>query len=139
MNIMGRNGGELEINYEMVLRDLLDKRTRVDQAIESVRDLIGEAGRRRNLGQPAVVKFPNDTFEGMPIRVAGEKYLQLVGKPQTTAEIADALHKGGLRSRSRNLVNATYTGLTRNEAIVRVGRGLWALREWEPPTASQPH
>ena len=130
--------GDENVNYQAVLADMRAKRARLDAAIRAMEEMVTGAGAAGDLGgvevevKPLETVVSDDTFLGLSITAASEKYLRIAKRPQTTQEIAEALQKGGVHSTSGNFVNTVYTGLTRNEKVVRLGRGKWSLKEWHP-------
>lgn len=85
-------------------------------------------------GLPREVR--SDSFLGRTIPDAAKMYLQIVRRPQTTQQIADALQKGGMETKSANFLNTVQTILRRVENqggdIVRIPSGEWGLGEWYP-------
>lgn len=75
-----------------------------------------------------------DSFVGMTIADAAEKYLKMVGRPpRSTQDIVDALTRGGLQRVSPASVATILTRVNNNEGpVVRVQKGLWGLAEWYP-------
>jgi hypothetical protein len=121
------------INYEEVLADLREKRSGLDAAIAAIEKMLGLACETSVGGSKAVeTAVSEDSFLGMSTPLAAERYLRLAKKPKTTAEIAEALQNGGIHSTSENFVNTVYTALSRNDKVIRLGRGRWSLREWHP-------
>src|SRR2546430_8646508 len=98
------------IDYQTVLADLRRKRDELDKAIAGIEIILGltpsggaALGAAAANGEPAEVR--PDSFFGMSIANAAQKYLLMVKKPQTTPEIASALHRGGLHNQSENFGN----------------------------------
>jgi len=50
-------------------------------------------------------------------------------RPLTTAELYDAVVKGGLKVKDRG---ALFRSMYRSERIAHVGKALWGLAEWYP-------
>jgi hypothetical protein len=132
---MGRRDFQMPeaVDYRAVLDDLKSRRTALDQAISAVEAIIGALG-DGTLPSGATTKgIEADTFIGMNINQAAEKYLKIVGRPaRTTEQIADALNKGGLTVS----VGSVSTILRRSDkgdaAVTKVGRALWGLADWYP-------
>ena len=84
-------------------------------------------------GASTRIPVPKDAFKGLPFLEAAKKYLRMMGTPQTTREIAEALRAGGYESASKHFTNTARTALDRaaekGELILREKR--WALPEWE--------
>ncbi len=131
--------------YEAVLADLRAKREQIDQAIaviESVRSG-GPAPKGANqaaaaAGAPLAPQSVDDpgAFFAMTITDAAAKLLASRRKTMGNADIAAALKAGGLHLNSADPVNTIGSVLTRrfNQVgdIVKVGRGIWGLKEWYP-------
>jgi hypothetical protein len=132
-----------EMNYETILAWLEAKRTALDQAIAGVRALMGleqQSGASApmmptGLRVATAEDIQPGTFLSMSITDATRKFLGLVKQSQTTAEICDALKRGGLHSTAKNYFANVYTILVRQEKqvgdIVRVDKK-WGLVEWFP-------
>ena len=73
----------------------------------------------------------HDTFFQMSIPDAAEKYLTLAKKTKATAEVAEALLKGGLKSAAKNFPAMVNTILSREARFVRVNSE-WGLSAWYP-------
>ncbi len=136
--------GELRIDYDAVLADLLARRAAIDHAIEGIRQILGIGGEidpeSLNQGKPkppakggAATDIPSDAFFAMGIADAAKKYLGMMKQPCGLKEIVGALERGGLTHQSDNLYSTAFTALARREKspgdFVRVKRK-WALSEW---------
>ena len=125
--------------YEAVLADLKAKRAQIDQAIaiiEAVRaPMPGVAGLAAPAPEVIVGEGPGWLL-GMTIPEAAKKLLATRRQQMKNSEIVTAFRAGGLVMNSADPVNTVNSVLTRrftNEGdIVRVGRGLWGLKEWYP-------
>lgn len=75
-----------------------------------------------------------DTFTGMTIAEAAEKYLRMVGRPaRPTESLVDALLKGGLQRVAPASVSSILVRVHNAEGpVVRVQKGMWGLAEWYP-------
>jgi hypothetical protein len=127
--------------YESVLLDLRAKRDQINQAIRLLESL-------RSGGAPASASAPNGglpenesvdspgAFLGMSIHEAAKKLLAARRRALGNAEIAAALKAGGLVMNSADPINLMGSILTRRAHqvvdIVKVGRGIWGLKEWYP-------
>ena len=123
------------INYEAVLADLVARRDKLDSAIESIKQILGQTssspsggpGGTSPTGKPA-----HDAFIGMSIPEAAKKHLTAVRRKLSTQELIGALSEGGLPASKYNVV---YAILRRREKQIGdiVGmKGDWALAEWYP-------
>lgn len=124
--------------YEAVLADLHAQRAKIDQAIAVLTSLRG-GGPLPPVGaaQPenGIVETAG-MFLGMSITDATKKLLAMRKTTLGNVEIARALQAGGLAMTSKDPVNTIGSVLTRrfNEVgdVVKVGRGIWGLKEWYP-------
>lgn len=128
--------------YEVVLADLRAKRDEIDRTIETLSALSGTA----RAAQPQVahgaippIPAPQDgpgAFLGMSISDAAKKALGAQRRPLGNIEIAKMLKDGGLHMNSAEPANTVGSVLSRRFQqigdIVKVGRGMWGLKEWYP-------
>ncbi len=123
--------------YAAVLADLQAKRDQIDQTIALLTSLRG--------GAQAPISFAADVggitetagmFLGMSIADAAKKLLAQRKRTMGNVEIAREIQAGGLVLSGKDPVNVVGSVLTRrfNEVgdIVKVGRGIWGLKEWYP-------
>jgi hypothetical protein len=129
--------------YAATLADLRAKRAKIDSAIQILEELSGLT--------PSVVgddlqwtpKAPEGGIEetagmflGMSIVDASKKLLGLRKRTMGNVEIARELQAGGLVLTSAEPANVVGSVLTRrfNQVgdVVKVGRGIWGLKEWYP-------
>ena len=113
------------MNYEIMLADMEAKKVTLEKAIESLKDAIAAGV----LGQPGGI--PTGAFLNKSIPVAIKLYLGATKKKQTGPQIAMALKKGGIESRSDNFGNVVMVTLNR---LKRSGellclKGGWGLCE----------
>ena len=93
-------------NYEAAIRDLEAERQEIDLLIEGLKrrrakdggESGGMASRPADAGNIA-----DDAFFSMTVADAARKYLGMVKQTKTTAEIAEALLRGGLKSSAFDL------------------------------------
>lgn len=130
---------EKEVDYTAVLADLEAKRDKLDAAIEAIRLVsgmgasTGSSVEGKRVGSDTQ-DLSDDAFFGMSVPDAAKKYLGIVRKTKSTKEIAEALLKGGMPSRSQNFSNTVYMGLLREEkagGVTKVGTK-WGLASWYP-------
>ncbi len=119
---------------DVLLERLEARKTAIENAIAALKTVRGELGDVAGIGStPKAAAIEVDTFIGLNILQAAEKYLQMTGKPaKTTEQIAAALNKGGLSA----TVGSVSTILRRSDRgdspVTRVGRSLWGLASWYP-------
>lgn len=127
--------------YDAVLADLRIKREELDTAIrtlETLRD--GRLGVAPAANAPAEQRQePEDEagmFLGMSIVDASKKLLKVRKRAMSNAEILKAIQAGGVVLTGSDPLNVVGSVLTRRfnavGDIVRVGRGIWGLKEWYP-------
>lgn len=125
--------------YEVVLADLRAKRDDIDRLIRSL-----EAFRPAGLATPAAPTAPppkappafGGPLQGLSIVDGAQSVLKERGAPMGNGDIADAIQAGGLAMNSAEPANTVSSVLHRawenGGDIVRVGRGMWGLKEWYP-------
>jgi hypothetical protein len=138
-----------EIDYVALLAALKKKREDLNTAIFGIEQLLGlpSSSGGDAVGVPTVAtsasgvprdtQIQEDTFFGMNIVSASQKYLAMRKKPASPVEIAKALAEGGLTSQSERLHNTVNAVLNRNAQstspiFAKVKRGTWGLRSWYP-------
>lgn len=140
---------ELKAAYELVLKDLESEKTQVRTEVAALQRRLRELDQsvtthRRKLGlQPetsfAVVQgtlpLPLDQkYAFISVHWAILHLLSEASGPMTTAEIADALMKAGVKTRAANFVNNVSAVLSANmrpkgEEEVELLEGKWRLTE----------
>lgn len=122
--------------YAAVIADLELKRAQIDQLIESLK-----AFRQAGIIPPTMQNTDLTTgkdaageFAGKSMADATKIILLRNGQPMNNAAILEALEEGGLKSESQQPLNTLGSILNRrmNEVgdIIRVGRGIWGLKQW---------
>ena len=128
--------------YVQVIADLERKRADIERVIESLKSLRGverQGSFRGIVGAPmAMAKPVNDAggeFSGLNMGDAARIVIERAGRPVGNQEIMEALESGGLASTAENPLNTIGAIVNRRAKtvgdIVSVGRGLWALKEWD--------
>jgi hypothetical protein len=127
------------IDYKAVLEDLKAKKAGLEQAIAAVEAIVGGLG---GLGEATTMNgstskmIEADTFIGMNILQAAEKYLQMVGRPaKTTEQVAKALNDGGLQVSQGSVSTILRRSDNGESPVTKVGRSLWGLASWYPGKA----
>jgi hypothetical protein len=122
-------------SYEAAIRDLESERQEIDMLIEGLRRRIAKAvagnGTAVGVFSATSSNIPDDAFFAMPIADAAKKYLSLVKQTKTTAEIAEALLRGGLKSSAADLPSTVRAIIGQREDFMRVN-GKWGLALWYP-------
>jgi hypothetical protein len=124
--------------YAVVLADLKAKRDQIDQAIQAIESVrSGIPLTRTNPMAPE--SAPNDAgaYLGMSISDATKKLLSIRKQAMSNADIATALKQGGLvmsvNTDPQNTIGSVITRRFQQVGdIVKVGRGVWGLKEWYP-------
>jgi len=140
--------------YAAVLADLRAKRDQIDQAIRTLEAVAGDlssiarapASAAAPAATPAALLKENNQwggdFLGMSIADATKKLLASQRRAMSNTEIASALQVGGLVMNSADPINTVGSVITRRFAqvgdIVKVGRGIWGLKEWYPNRSFKP-
>lgn len=126
--------------YRTVLKDLKRRKKIIDAAIAGVTALMGESEAELQACLPPLpsqTSEPSDVASGafadLSLTDAARIYLSTVKDPQSTADIADALKRGGYPTESRNFRNTVRSVLDRHAKtvgdIVKVHKN-WGLAEW---------
>jgi hypothetical protein len=130
--------------YESVINDLLAKRAQIDQTIALLTELRGGGGSAAPMAQTAengIIETAG-MFLGMSIADATKKLLAMRKQTLGNVEITRELQAGGMALGSKDPVNTVGAVLTRrfNEVgdVVKVGRGIWGLKEWYPGRSFKP-
>ena len=126
--------------YAVVLADLRAKRDQIDQAIQAIESVRGNAPMTKpNSGVQGVSDGPPNeagAYLGMSIAAAARKLLASQKRAMGTSDILVALTAGGLALTSADPINTVSAVLGRRfdrvGDIVRVERGIWGLKEWYP-------
>lgn len=133
------------IDYGAILADLEAKKAALESLIASVRiaaasglfavgDIPSNGFHLPQGGSGSPIKsddIPAGAFHGKSIPEATKAYLSMVKKKQTTKEIADALHRGGMESTSDKFETIVYTALRRMKDAGEMHRSdhVWTLGE----------
>jgi hypothetical protein len=139
--------------YDAVLNDLRAKREQIDQTIRLLESLRGGDGQHAAAEAAApdaasiekmrqINENQAGMFLGMTIPDAAKKLLTIRRCALGNLEIATALQAGGLVMKSADPVNTVGAVMTRRFQqvgdIVKVGRGVWGLKEWYPNRSFKP-
>jgi len=129
--------------YLRALKELKVQRAEIDAAITALSHLLAKQGGQKSRKLPRSSSTDkeksgrgnhssNALFSDLTIPAAIQRYLELKSTPQTTSQIQEALVKGGLKSKAKDLKPNLYQVMQRKPSIfIRMGPGLWALAEWE--------
>jgi hypothetical protein len=128
--------------YDAVLADLRAKRDRIDNTIRLLEELRSGTAVSGAMLQPVATESATPIqetagmFLGMSIVDASKKLLALRKRTMGNVEIAKELQAGGLVLTSAEPPNVIGSVLTRRFQqvgdVVKVGRGIWGLKEWYP-------
>jgi len=124
------------IDYKAVLDDLKARKAKLEVTIENLESLLGTGGLSDSGGSASTSTAKGieaDTFIGMNILQAAEKYLQMTGRPAKTLEqIARALDQGWLAVSQASVSTILRRRDNGESPVTRVGRALWGLAVWYP-------
>jgi hypothetical protein len=122
-----------EVTLGEYLEDLRSQRAKLDSLISAIEERLGESESSENTTGNGRARAAHGTYYRMTIGDAAIHYLQSVGSPQLTADIATGLLQGGLRSNSKSLYRTVYNTLN-----IRCDKGdvfkdgaKWGLTEWQ--------
>lgn len=137
--------------YAAALADLRAKRDQIDQTIafleglQSVAVVSAGALSASGAGSPNAESEIVETagmFLGMSIVEASKKLLGMRKRTMGNVDIAREIQAGGLKLTGVDPVNVVGSVLTRrfNQVgdVVKVGRGIWGLKEWYPGRTFKP-
>ncbi len=131
-----------KLDYSKVLDDMLAKRAAIDAVIINIQTLLGMEPSESS--PPASVTpvsrtatdIPAVAFLGKSIPDAARLYFQIVKRKATSREIADALVRGGMETRSPRFHEIVRSVLDRARKaggdIVKLDKSYWGLAEWYP-------
>ena len=125
-------------SYKRVLDDLKVRRAKLDAAISAIEGLIGELGTppaSPRFDEPAHVQETRQLpYANMTIADAAIQFLRSTKKPQKTADIADALQRGGIRSNAKDMYRTVYGTINnrydKGKDFTKSG-AKWGLTEWQ--------
>jgi hypothetical protein len=122
------------IDYKAVLEDLKAKKAKLEQGIAAVEAILGGGlGDSTGINGSAPKAIEADTFIGLNILQAAEKYLQMTGRPaKTTEQVAAALNQGGMSVTQGSVSTILRRSDNGDSPVTRVGRSLWGLVSWYP-------
>lgn len=130
--------------YDAVIADLRAQRDKIDQTIALLTALrgggsaasIGVASGHGSASAQGQIVETAGMFLGMSIVDATKKLLAMRKSTMGNADIAAEIQAGGLVMTSKDPVNTVGSVLTRRfhevGDVVKVGRGIWGLKEWYP-------
>ncbi len=138
--------GAETFDYTTIIADLEAKKAALDAAIVAFRMAqamgalgpTGDYSAPPNLLSPSISggEVPAGAFLGKSIPEASKLYLAIVKSKQTSRDIAAALLKGGIESRSKTFSAQVHSILDRasktGSGIVKLDRSHWGLVEWYP-------
>lgn len=132
--------------YDAVLADLRAKRDQIDSVIAALNSLraasLSVAAIAQSASGETTIAETAGMYLGMSITDATKKLLALRKRTMGNADIARELQAGGLAMTSKDPVNTVGSVLTRRfhevGDVVKVGRGVWGLKEWYPGRTFKP-
>jgi hypothetical protein len=126
------------VDVRAIIEGLKARKAAIDNAIAALEAVAGELGESGVLfgSAPRPKPIEADTFIGLNILQAAEKYLQIVGRPaKTTEQIAAALNQGGLTVSQGSVSTILRRSDNGESPVTKVGRSLWGLASWYPGKA----
>jgi hypothetical protein len=125
-----------QVDYKAVLENLRARKAAIEQAIAALEPFVAElseSGVIIGVATKPSKTVEADTFIGLNIVQASEKYLQMAGRPaRPLEEIANALNEGGLQVTQASVSTILRRSERNDSPVVRIGRGLWGLASWYP-------
>ena len=145
---MSENDARIDA-YRMVLKDLERRKMVIEAAIAGITVLMGESETALQACLPAPhsksqepCHVESGSFADLTLTEAAQRYLDMVKEPQSTAEIAEALERGGYPTKSRNFSNTVRSVLDRHAKtvgeIVKVEKN-WGLAKWNQDEGQSEH
>jgi hypothetical protein len=139
---------ENKLDYAAFLADLEAKKAVLERAIASVRAVMNGGALAVSVGDSMSMtdglsvsvmpagEVPRGAFLGKSIPEAAKLYLAIVKSKQTSRDIAEALLKGGIESRSKTFSTQVHSILDRaskgGSGIVKLDKSHWGLVDWYP-------
>lgn len=129
------------IDYTYVLRDLRQRKAKLEAAIAAIEELVGPLTPVTGTALEAVIEPVAEEnssspligpYTGKTIIASATDFLRSAGKPQHISMILHALRQGGYHTNSKNLYRTVYNTLNSNldKEISRTRGGHWGLKEW---------
>ena len=126
--------------WEAELASLEARRTELLVAIRMARRELGlpadsQPTPETPTAQPEREDSPRRPYLGMNILEAARLYLTKTEDPKSPSDIAEAIRRGGVHSRSEDFAGVVRTTLSRRGHEVGIesfGSQTWGLREWRP-------
>jgi len=125
--------------YDAVLADLRAQRDKIDQTIillTALRNGAAIPSAQTEQASDAGIVETAGMFLGMSIVDAAKKLMAMRKRTMGNVEIAREIQAGGLVLTGKDPVNVVGSVLSRrfNDVgdVVKVGRGIWGLKEWYP-------
>jgi hypothetical protein len=120
-----------------LLADLEKDLAELQTAISVIKKRLGQAAppSPTHVGSNDDQRVQGKPFLGLSVLDASKKYLRMVKEPKAPSEIAEALHLGGVHSRSSDfngIVRTTLFKRGHEVGIEKFGKGKWGLDEWRP-------
>jgi hypothetical protein len=101
---------------ERAVQEKRDELLRLEKALAALQQSTGQQARPRSA-----------EYADIGITEAARRYLQEVGEPRATRDIADAIRQRGLATASRNFIATVYATLANSRQQFARHEGLWTL------------
>jgi hypothetical protein len=129
------------IDYASILAAMEAQYSALGDAIEKLRVLAGVSGpsleANSHGGVLSAREVPPGAFHGLSIPKAAVLFLKMLKQKQKSSEIAIALRRGGIETRSKDFPNQVHAALDRalkvkGAELMKLHDAYWGLREWLP-------
>lgn len=137
----------LQTDYKKMLIQVLEQQRKefnkmIDDAIRAItqpsnhlseKSTLPQIPKNDNINQQVVSLSSSKDIEysGMTLLVAAKQYLESVGSPKSTRQLATALLEKGFQTNSKDFINTASATLSKAKDIVKMNSGLWGLKEWK--------
>ena len=122
--------------YDAAIADIESRIRKMQITLETLNQLRAGEGQAGSVAssfiRPGETEVQHDSFFGMTIGEASKKYLTMAKATKTTADIAAALERGGLKHSSKDFQATVRSTLGQAEEFIRVPNGELGLADWYP-------
>ncbi len=144
---MGQN--QEGVAYRSILAGLLKNQDDLDLALQVAKKILGlpptapqplrvELGEQASFADTASLQAHPGQFYAKSWTQAAAEVLKMVGKPQKTKTILEALDKAEFKQGGKNREAILYRSLHRAREFTKVAPDTWGLTEWYPDAKMKP-